>query len=261
MTEDEKQQTVRITNIQRFCLHDGPGIRTTVFLKGCSIHCPWCANPENIRYEIQRWKDEDGIEGTYGNDISLDDLAKELYKDEYFFLDGGGITFSGGEPLLQIRKYEPLLRDLQEKGIHLTVETALFVEPELVEDALRYFDFWYVDMKTLVPEVGLHFLGGDTRQYFKNLSILAKDRKDICVRVPCVPYITDDIDNMILMCNILLDLRIENVELFQIHNMGTKKYRSLGLEVPVYDQFSNLTMCRVAEYLVQNGIQCRIVAI
>lgn len=261
MTVEEKNHTVRITNIQRFCLHDGPGIRTTVFLKGCSVQCPWCANPENIRYELQQWKDENGLEGIYGKDISLGNLAKELYKDECFFLEDGGITFSGGEPLLQISKYEPLLYDLKEKGIHLTVETALFVEPKFVEIALHYFDFWYVDMKTLVPEECFRLISGDICQYMKNLLTLVKEEKDICIRIPCVPNIADNRENMMLMCNILKKLKIRNTELFQIHNMGNKKYRSLDLKEPIYDSSTNRSLCRVAKCFNQNGIRFRIVSV
>ena len=92
---------VRITDIQHFSLHDGPGIRTTVFLKGCSLKCPWCANPECISSEIQ---------GEFGYDISLEELEKEILKDEPYYKTGGGVTFSGGEPLLQIKNYEELLK-------------------------------------------------------------------------------------------------------------------------------------------------------
>ena len=117
---------VRVTNIQRFCLNDGPGIRTTVFFKGCNLKCPWCANPENIEYEIQEFYNPNTNErGTFGYDIELEELERQLLKDEsYYNMSQGGITFSGGEPLLQFHKLEPLLKRLKEKNIHLCVETA-----------------------------------------------------------------------------------------------------------------------------------------
>ena len=112
--------TVRITNIQHFCLHDGPGIRTTIFLKGCNLTCPWCANPENISYNIETY-DKDK---TFGYDISLNKLKKEILKDKTFYsLNDGGVTFSGGEPLLQkdIDKFIELI--LADGNLRVEIET------------------------------------------------------------------------------------------------------------------------------------------
>ena len=89
-----------ITNIQRFSLHDGPGIRTTVFLKGCSIRCPWCSNPENLNGYPEKYN-KNGIEGIYGKEYSCDEVYDEIMKDEVFYEDDGGVTFSGGEALPQ----------------------------------------------------------------------------------------------------------------------------------------------------------------
>lgn len=259
MTEEEGRQTVRITNIQRFCLHDGPGIRTTVFLKGCSIHCPWCCNPENIRYEIQTWKDEKDNEGTFGYDISLEDLKNEILKDKVYFLNGGGITFSGGEPLLQIKRYEPLLRELKAMNFHLAVETALFVEAEQVEIGLKYFDFWYVDMKTLVPETCDGILGGQVNQYLNNLASVAKGRSKVCIRIPCYPGITDADENIMEVSNVLRSMDLNEVQLFQIHNMSEKKYMSLGLMPPKLKHDSKATLKRMRSELTRSGMQCTII--
>ena len=108
---------VRISNIQRFSLHDGEGIRTTIFLKGCNLRCPWCANPENIDFEFTKYKNKDTKEeGIFGKDIDNLELYNEIIKDKEFYKDSnGGVTFSGGEPLIQIRKLEPLLAKLKKK--------------------------------------------------------------------------------------------------------------------------------------------------
>ena len=98
--------TVLVTNVQRFSLHDGPGIRTTVFLKGCSLHCPWCSNPENI-FPVQEKYRVDGKDGVYGKMWMLSDIYAEILKDRSFYEHEGGVTFSGGEPLLFIKKIEP----------------------------------------------------------------------------------------------------------------------------------------------------------
>ena len=101
-----------VTNIQHFCLHDGDGIRTTVFLKGCSLRCPWCANPENINMNIEKYVEKlnnKEIEKNYGFNITIDELYSEIVKDKNFYSNGGGVTFSGGEPILQINELEDLL--------------------------------------------------------------------------------------------------------------------------------------------------------
>ena len=101
--------TVRITNIQHFSLHDGSGIRTAVFLKGCNLTCPWCCNPENMNFEIEKY-DYNNKNDSFGYDISLEDLEREILKDEIYFAEGkGGVTFSGGEPFLQIKSLKPLI--------------------------------------------------------------------------------------------------------------------------------------------------------
>ena len=119
-----------VTNIQHFCLHDGYGIRTTVFLKGCSLRCPWCANPENINMNIEKYVEKlnnKEIEKNYGFNITIDELYSEIVKDKNFYSNGGGVTFSGGEPILQINELEDLLIKLNNENINITFETALFV--------------------------------------------------------------------------------------------------------------------------------------
>lgn len=135
---------ILVTNIQRFSFHDGPGIRTTVFLKGCSLRCPWCANPENLIAQQQNYIKDD-IEGIYGKYMTADELLMEVLKDKVFYggkieqsnwgitnseqieMLPGGVTFSGGECLLQINQLKPVLRKLNEQHIHTAVETCLFI--------------------------------------------------------------------------------------------------------------------------------------
>lgn len=113
-----------ITNIQRFSLHDGPGIRTTVFLKGCSIRCPWCSNPENINHQIEKYV-KDGKEGFYGKEYSVDEVLKEVLKDKIFYEDNGGVTFSGGEALLYAKELLPLMEQIKQNNISIAVESSL----------------------------------------------------------------------------------------------------------------------------------------
>ena len=108
-----KNDEILISNIQRFSLHDGPGIRTTVFLKGCTLKCPWCANPENILYKSEAYQTENGRAGVYGQWTTSDELYGEVMKDAVFYAQGGGVTYSGGEPLMQARPLLPLMEKLK----------------------------------------------------------------------------------------------------------------------------------------------------
>ena len=145
--------SVTITNIQHSCFHDGPGIRTTVFLKGCNLKCPWCCNPENIDFEIDKY---------FGEEINLEDLKKELLKDkEFYSLNNVGVTFSGGEPILQINKLIELLKELKSENINICFETALFINEKQLKLTIPYVDEFIVDIKILNNKLCRDIIGGD----------------------------------------------------------------------------------------------------
>ena len=229
---------ILLTNIQRFSLHDGPGIRTTVFLKGCSLHCPWCANPENILAVPESYEKE-GHQGVYGKWVSNYDLLEVILKDRMFYDKisahdfactnmPGGVTFSGGEPLLQIGKLESLCRWLKGEKIHICAETALFVPESLVETAIRYVDLFYVDIKILDENRCAALLGGDLNCYLKNVDKLFDANKKIIFRVPVIGGYTDDEENRKNVIQLVNQFRPLKVELIKEHNLGADKHRSLG---------------------------------
>ena len=130
-----------ITNIQRFSLHDGPGIRTTVFLKGCSIRCPWCSNPENMNHQIEIYV-KDGKEGFYGKEYSVDEVLKEVLKDKIFYEDNGGVTFSGGEALLYAKELLPLMQQIKQNNISIAVESSFFVPSSYLEMVIPFVEYF-----------------------------------------------------------------------------------------------------------------------
>lgn len=222
-----------VTNIQRMCFHDGPGIRSTVFMKGCGIHCPWCANPENISFQIQQYceKGKNGRERPwqYGKEYEAEELIHILEKDRPFWGEDGGVTFSGGEPLLHVGSLLPVWRRLKEMGIHMAAETSLFVPSADLEAALEFIDFFYVDVKLLDSELCARVLGGDTGQYLKNVDLLAKSGKEFCFRIPCsVEYVLQP-RNMEKVYEFLSRYSKVPVEIFAIHNLGESKYRNLQI--------------------------------
>lgn len=228
-----------VTNIQRFSLHDGPGIRTTVFLKGCSLHCPWCANPENLLPYPEKYV-KDGRKGIYGEYLSCDEMYREIIKDRIFYEQSdesselgaqrGGVTFSGGEPLLQFDVLEPLLRRLKNENIHICVESCLFAPEDKLSIALKYVDLFYVDIKILDEHKCKNVLGGDLKQYMTNSESLFTAQKTVVFRIPIIGRYTNDDENLANIINLLKKYRPLKVELIKEHNLGKNKYISLGRE-------------------------------
>ncbi len=244
----EKINQILLTNIQRFSLHDGPGIRTTVFLKGCSLRCPWCSNPENLKSVPEQYI-KDSVEGVYGKWYEPEELVKECLKDKGFYkgklernrwkisraedigLLPGGVTFSGGECLLQMDRLVPVCEALHENGVHLTVETCLFASRHLLLLALENIDFFYVDMKILNAERCREVEKGNLGQYLSNLDVLMNINAPVIIRVPVIGNRTDNEENRQAVKKLLKWYNPLKVELIKEHNLGESKYKSLGLEM------------------------------
>lgn len=222
------------TNIQRFSLHDGPGIRTTVFLKGCSLSCPWCSNPENLKPFYESYI-KNGVEGIYGKEYTDDEIFEEVMKDKNFYDLDGGVTFSGGEALLQAKEIVGLLRKFKDERITIAVETCLFVPSESLKLVIPYIDYFYVDMKIMDKAQCKQVLGGNLDLYKLNLKLLT-DEKQIVVRVPVIGGYTDLPENRKLIIAEIkkYETSIIKVELIKEHHIGVSKYESLGRAIPVY---------------------------
>lgn len=247
-----------LTNIQRFSLHDGPGIRTTVFLKGCSLCCPWCSNPENLSTSIQTYI-KDNQTGIYGLYYDTNSLYIEVMKDKSFYetnINGhdinkniacfpGGVTFSGGECLLQIQQLEELLKKLNKEHIHITIESSLFITEKKLLKAIKYADLFYVDVKILDEKKCKNYLHGQLSIYLSNLNLLMYSGKYVVIRIPVIGGYTDGKDNRKKVADLLKlyikDNRVNllKVELIKEHNLGISKYKSLaacnkGYSIPDY---------------------------
>lgn len=245
---------ILITHIQRFSLHDGPGIRTTVFLKGCSLRCPWCSNPENLISEPQPYM-KDGVSGTCGKYITPKELTKECLKDKVFY-EGkinnwnittaddieklpGGVSFSGGEALLQMPALIPVITSLHEADVHVAVETCLFIPPSHLALALHFIDFFYVDVKMLAPGRCKEFEHGDLGLYLDNLDTLLtwKDEngknKPVVVRIPVIGKYTDTVENRKEVHELIRKYQdhILKIELIKEHSLGENKYQSLNMHM------------------------------
>lgn len=255
---------VRVTNIQRFSLNDGPGIRTTVFFKGCGLKCPWCSNPENINYEIENYYNEDTNEkGVFGYDITLDDLEKEILKDQkYYTLNSGGVTFSGGEALLQFTKMEPLLKKLKQNKINMCIETSLFAPIKALEVATKYINEFIVDIKILDSDICSDVLKGNLDIYFKNVDYLFKNfNGKIMFRIPITKEYTLKKKTFKNTIEFIKKYKPDRIEIFKIHNLGDSKYKSLNRKVTHYEEITDEEMKKIVEQFNDNDInvvECKI---
>ena len=259
-----------IFDIQRFSVHDGPGIRTTVFMKGCSLRCGWCHNPEGLRMEPQVQFFEEhcigcgrcggsrtlenvdkcpaGAMKRVGEKVDPERLLEEVLADLDFYGNDGGVTFSGGECLLQADFVRHMLQVLKERGVTTAVDTCGNVPWENMEKALPYCDTWLYDIKCADPETHRRFTGSDNGRILENLERLGRTGANIWIRVPVIPDCNDDPDEMEHVARIAAATPgVSRVTLMPYHTLGKSKYVTLGL-VPGYDTDKMISQGRLNEF-------------
>ncbi len=249
-----------ITNIQRMCFHDGPGIRTTVFVKGCSLHCPWCSNPENINSSEEPYE-KDGNKGIYGRRYSASELTEILLKDKDFWIPEGGVTFSGGEALLQAEALNGVLKRLKEQQVHIAAETALFVPSERIRLVLPWIDYFIVDVKIMEESCCWKTLGGRLELYRQNVEFLYKSGKLKVFRIPCCPEYTFTETNKELVLEFLKQFPEVPVQIFAIHSLGEKKYESLKRPMWRTKGMDKESMRGYCSLLKEYGIEAEVIQI
>ncbi len=289
-TTSEYNRHAVISNIQRFSLHDGPGIRTTVFLKGCPLRCLWCQNPETLsarpeasfrrgrcigcgaclaacRYEaIIQGEDRrvdytrcngcgDCVKACPGGALSLigeewrpEELAAELAVDEDFFREsGGGVTFSGGEPLLHPAFLQSACGLLRGRGISVTVETCGFFDRSLADMLAQNADFIYFDLKHMDPERHRELTGRDNARILENFSALAVVHGGLQPRIPVIPGMNDDIANIKRCASFIRSRGIGTIHCLPYNPLGGDKLqwintnqRPLEIKAPGQDRMEEL---------------------
>ncbi|MDR0534482.1 MAG: glycyl-radical enzyme activating protein [Verrucomicrobiales bacterium] len=266
-----------VTDIQRFSLHDGPGIRSTVFLKGCHLHCAWCHNPETIGLspellfyaqncigcgecvevcpEQNHHFDSNGSHRIArehcracgicsgrcpasglriaGKRMKVEGVMAEILEDEAFYHEGGGVTLSGGEPVIQAKFAREILQACRNAGIHTAIETTLCYPWSRLEPLLPALDLVIFDIKAF--DSGLHrrYTGADNHWLFKNLALLNRSGKALIARTPLIAGINDSVAEIEKIVAVLKPLRhLLYYEFLPYHPLGTGKYAALGLPAP-----------------------------
>ena len=216
---------LRVVKVQRSCVHDGPGLRTTIFFRGCALRCQWCQNPEIIGAVSQKGD----------ADLTAEGIAEIVLRDaKYYRATGGGVTLSGGEPFLQDRdSLIGLLSALKEEDIPIAIETALCAPWESIEAALPYVGLFLVDLKAIDSDLHKELTGRDNKLILSNLEKLVKTGAKIKMRMLMVPGLNDSEEQIKKAANYIKDLGFGSIELMRYHNMYEDKAARLGLEVPL----------------------------
>ncbi len=292
-------------NIKKFSIHDGPGIRTTVFFKGCPLSCLWCHNPESQspQPEIHYFENRciqcgdcaevcpnnaisfiDGIRvwdsdlcqfcgacaeicpteaiQLVGRDTDIDEIMAEIEKDIiYYDQSGGGVTFSGGEPLQQIDFLVALLKKCKEHKIHTAVDTSGFAAWARIEKILPYTNLFLYDLKLMDDEKHRQFTGVSNQVILENLSRLNNTQAQVHVRVPIIPSINDDDENLRATATFLSTLKnIQQIDLLPYHNIASDKYQRMAQEYTLKDIKTPSTkeMQRLAAIFEKKGFRVKI---
>ena len=261
-----------IFNIQRFSIHDGPGIRTTVFFKGCHLKCTWCHNPEsqNSEREILYDKNKCTLCGkcmkacknnaieiknnilttnmdkctfkgdctvccinsarqVAGKEYTVDEVVGEVLKDRVFYKNSkGGVTLSGGEPLIYADFVEELLKKLKKENIHTAVDTCGYGDFEVLERISKYTDLFLYDLKLMDDDKHILYTGLSNAVIIDNLIRLSKIHKNINLRLPLIEGINADEDNMIRILKFIKDTNVKKINFLPYHDIGRHKYEKLS---------------------------------
>ncbi len=222
-----------IFDIKKYALHDGPGIRTTVFLKGCPLNCWWCHNPEgqNLEPEII-WKNQNTQKEIIGRKVSVEEVMVEIKKDLIFYDESnGGVTFSGGEPLMQPAFLDQLLIACHEQELTTTLDTCGYASWEIVEKVKDKVDLFLYDLKMIDDEKHRKYTGVSVLPILSNLKKLDKEGKNIIIRFPVITGITETEENINKLAEWISTLEtVKKINLLPFHKIGYSKYKKLNRE-------------------------------
>ncbi|PTA95045.1 [formate-C-acetyltransferase]-activating enzyme [Kluyvera sp. Nf5] len=270
VVEPRSDEVARIFNIQRYSLNDGQGIRTVVFFKGCPHTCPWCANPESLSPRIETVRRESkclhcapclrdadecpsGAFECIGRDITLDELEREVLKDDIFFrTSGGGVTLSGGEVLMQAPFATRFLQRLRRLGIQCAIETAGDAPASRLLPLAKACDEVLFDLKIMDAVQAREVVNMNLPRVLENLRLLVSEGIHVIPRLPLIPGFTLSTENLQRALTLLTSSGIKQVHLLPFHQYGEPKYRLLGQQwsmkdVPAPSAQEVAALCEIAE--------------
>ena len=239
-----------IFNIQKFSIHDGPGIRTVVFFKGCPLSCKWCSNPESQSGKIQILKPirKGGSDQICGKYMNVDSVMFEVLQDKAFYEEsGGGVTLSGGEPLVQIDFVQELLSACKKECLHTAVETTGFVTPEVFKRIFDMTDLFLFDVKHYDSQKHMRGTGVENDTIIRNLHALIEAEKTVLVRIPVIPDFNNSLGDAEGFADLFNKIGVKEIQLLPFHQFGQNKYRQLGIPYE-FENYTSLHAEDLQEY-------------
>lgn len=255
-----------IFDIRRFTIHDGPGIRTTVFFKGCPLRCTWCHNPESQNPEIESLEVETRLDGrefrkkiSVGQLLTAEEVFKEIKKDIVFSEEShGGVTFSGGEPMMQPVFLKELMALCKENSIHTTIDTCGYASPESYQSIAGHTDLFLYDLKQMDDALHRQITGKSNAIILENLKLLSALGKDIIIRFPFIPGLTSSTENIRQMISFLKKLpgQLPAIQLLPYHSLADNKYHRLLIEnsSSVIEAVDNRELANARKLFLKAGI-------
>jgi pyruvate formate lyase activating enzyme len=294
-----------IFNIQRFSIQDGPGIRTTVFLKGCPLQCLWCSNPEsqNSFFEVAHrdmicqkcgrcnevcaagavsLTDKGaeinrklctncgkcieacvyGARRFYGAKKTVEEVFREVIRDKPFYQNsGGGVTASGGEPLLQPDFVAELFKRCQENSVHTCLDTCGYANADSFKIVLPYTNLVLYDLKLMDSHVHRMWTGKSNEKVLQGINLVAQSKVPVIVRIPVIPGANDSEENMKAIARFCTDISINEVNLLPYHRFGESKYAMLDRRYSLGDlrRPEDAALQKLAGIFESAGLICKIV--
>lgn len=250
--------TGRLFNIQKFSINDGPGIRTTVFFKGCPLQCRWCSNPES---QNRNAAIADAMEDiTYsGREYTVQEVLQEVVKDKPFYEEsGGGMTMSGGEVLQQADFAMELADAAKAEGIHVAVETTGYANPARFAQFMEHIDLFLFDFKHIDREAHYRGTGVYNDVILQNLQQLIDAGKPVIARIPVIPRFNTGIATAKAMAKYLHQVGVKEVHLLPFHQFGQNKYAQLGIpyEMEEVKQLHPEVLQNYRKAFLDEGLDC-----
>ncbi|MBF0313651.1 MAG: glycyl-radical enzyme activating protein [Oligoflexia bacterium] len=239
-----------IFDIQKFSIHDGPGIRTLLFFKGCPLRCLWCSNPEGLTSTPSFFRDQklcihcgqcehhcpSGALRVIGQEMSVSEVMKILMSDFIFYREsGGGITLGGGEPTMHSEFCLELLRQCRGQGTHTAIESCLYAPWKTIEQLLPWLDLWMIDLKVMDDKIHQMATGVSNTLILENMKkLFLAANVPLLLRLPVIPGINDHLENFQQIIAFIKEHdplgRVTAVELLPYHRYGVRKYQGLQME-------------------------------